>query len=50
MTYQGIDNCEHCGKPLEERRWMHGVCEACEQAKKKPKRPVKILESNKRLI
>ena len=48
--YYGIDRCDRCGQPLEEGRWLAGICAACDQTLKKPKRPVKILEPTKGLV
>ena len=53
MTYHGIDNCNHCGKPLEQGQWLVGLCRACEQAQekaKRPKRPIEILQPTKGLV
>jgi len=37
MTYHGMDNCDDCGRPLEQRQWLVGLCRACEEARKAPK-------------
>ena len=31
MTYHGIDNCDRCGKSLEDGRWLSGLCKRCEK-------------------
>lgn len=33
MTYYGIDYCDKCGKSLEDRQWLVGLCRMCEQQK-----------------
>ncbi len=38
MTYHGIDRCDNCGQPLEDGRWLAGLCESCERAVKAAKR------------
>lgn len=32
-NYYGIDYCDKCGKSLEDRQWLVGLCRACEQQK-----------------
>ncbi len=50
MTYHGMDNCDDCGRPLEQRQWLVGLCRACEQAKKKPKGPVETVTPRRTLL
>ena len=50
MMYHGIDNCDDCRKPLEERQWLVGLCRACEVVKKKPYRPVETVTPTKGLV
>ncbi len=50
MTFYGINNCDDCGKPIEERQWLVGLCRACEMAPKPKKRPIEILEPTKGLV
>ncbi len=50
VTYHGIDCCDNCGQLLEQGQWLCGLCRACEQAQKMPKRSVEILEPTKGLV
>ncbi len=34
VKYRGINFCDNCGKPLEQGRWLAGLCKACEQERK----------------
>ncbi len=36
--YYGIDNCDNCGKPIEDGQWLVGLCRACEMAQKAPRK------------
>ncbi len=47
VQYHGIDRCDRCGQLLEDGQWLAGLCRACEQAQKMPKRSVEILEPTK---
>jgi len=38
MTYHGIDLCDECRGPLEDARWLAGLCESCELAMKAAKK------------
>ncbi|MFQ5989007.1 MAG: hypothetical protein ACE5K9_03730 [Candidatus Methylomirabilales bacterium] len=34
VSYYGIDHCDKCAKPLENRQWLVGLCRKCEQQQK----------------
>ncbi len=42
MTFYGIDRCDRCGGLLEERGWLHGVCEACRASLEGSKRSERV--------
>ena len=31
VNYYGIDHCDKCAKPLEDRQWLVGLCRNCER-------------------
>ncbi len=31
IHYYGIDHCDKCAKPLEDRQWLVGLCRKCER-------------------
>jgi len=45
--YLGIDFCDRCGGPLDDGRWLSGICSECEEAGKD--RPVEALTPRKGL-
>ncbi len=50
MKYSGIDRCDHCGQPLEERRSLSGICAKCEAVAKDAKRPVETVKPTRGIL
>jgi len=50
VQYHGIDRCDRCGQPLEDGQWLSGLCRVCEEAVRKPTRPVEVVTSRRALL
>ncbi len=38
LMYHGIDLCDNCGEPLEEGKWLSGLCQSYERGVEAAKR------------
>jgi len=49
--YKGIEFCDRCGEPLDERQWLAGLCRRCEKAvTDRRDRPIETLTPRKGLL